>query len=68
MELLEKNIVALRKGFFSANKIKYRRVPSSSVSSAASRYFMPTMQAHKVISHRDYKPVFKNVLAAPFQI
>lgn len=58
MELFRKNIVALRKGLFNTNKIKHR---SSSLSSAASRYSVPTMQAHKVIiSHHDSKPVFES--------
>lgn len=64
MELFRKNIVALRKGLFNTNKIKYS---SSSLSSAASRYSVPTMQAHEVIiSHHDSKPVFES--SVMFQI
>lgn len=57
--MLEKKIVALRKGLFSSNMIKKRKVSSgSSLSSAASRYFLPSMQARNVISRRDRKSVF----------
>lgn len=59
MYLFRKHIVASRKESFCTNKIKHRKVPSSSLSLAASRYFMPTMQKHKVISHHDTKPVLK---------
>lgn len=48
-------IVALRKGLFGSNMIKQGRVSGgSSLSSAASRYFLPTAQARNVLSRRAF--------------
>ena len=59
-ELFRKHIVASRKEAFCSNEIKDRKVPSSSLSSAA-RYFMP------VISHGDTKPELKRVWLQHFR-